>query len=208
MDEINDVLEPLAEDRRRLIAILDLIEKSEDDIVRADLASELVGACSRYEDVMERVVYPALERLEVEPRVIDRGEDERDAVRDSLVEIRKRTLHVKPAYVHWEDPEGFDAALEHLVVLIRDHLEHDDLVLVPALAGLDATERAELRSEVEHGVKHASTYPNPPQNLLARGVVAVIEKLERGLHDESTPWHPGVDLLDAALPGGDPAGKR
>jgi hypothetical protein len=74
MDEIPDVLEPLAEDRRRLSAILDLIGKSDDDIVRVDLASELVGACSRYEDGMERVVYPALDRLDAEPEELDRGE--------------------------------------------------------------------------------------------------------------------------------------
>ena len=61
MDEIPFVLEPLAEDRRRLFTILELIEESDDAVVRADLASELVGTCSRYEDVKERVVYPALD---------------------------------------------------------------------------------------------------------------------------------------------------
>jgi len=199
MDEIPFVLEPLAEDRRRLFTILELIVENEDPVVRADLASELVGTCSRYEDVKERVVYPALERLLVDHGELERGEDDRAALRGALASLRKRTLHVKPAYVRWEDPEGFDALLTRLVATIRAHVEHEDHVLFPALARLDAGKRVELRSEVERGVKHASTYPNPPKNLLGRAILAIIERLELGLDDESTPFHPGVELLDAAL---------
>jgi hemerythrin-like domain-containing protein len=205
MQNIPYVLEPMAEDRRELFTILDLLEKNEDHVVRADLASELVGTCSRYEDVKERVVYPALERLVGDEGELEQGEDDRQAVREALLAIRKQTLHVKPAYVHLDDP-GFEDTLDHLIELIHGHVEHEDGILFPALAALSAEERESLRSEVEHGVAHASTYPNPPRHLLGRAIVAVIEKLERGLDDESTPWHPGIELLDEALAGGAPAG--
>ena len=42
MDQIPYVLEPLAEIRRQLFTILDLLEQNDDPVVRADLASELV----------------------------------------------------------------------------------------------------------------------------------------------------------------------
>ena len=199
------VLEPMAEDRRQLFTILDLLEKNEDHVVRADLAGELVGTCSRYEDVKERVVYPALARLVGDEGELAQGEDDQQAVRDALVAIRKQTLHVKPAYVHLDDPD-FEATLDHLVELIHAHVEYEDEILFPVLAALNAEERESLRSEVEHGVAHASTYPNPPKHLLGRAIVAVIEKLERGLDDESTPWHPGIELLDEALSSGAPCG--
>jgi len=205
MRTLPDVLEPMAEDRRQLFTILELLEKNEDLVVRADLASELVGVCSRYEDVKERVVYPALARLVGERGGLEQGEDDQRAVRDGLLAIRKQTLHVKPAYVHFDDPD-FEDKLDHLVALIHAHIEHEDGVLFPALSVLNAEERASLRSDVAHGVAHASTYPNPPHYLLGRAIVAVIEKLERGLSDESTPWHPGIDLLDEALTSGSPSG--
>lgn len=201
----------MAEDRRQLFTILELLEKNEDLVVRADLASELVGVCSRYEDVKERVVYPALSRFLGDEDEIEHGEEDRRAIRDALVAIRKQTLHVKPAYVHFDDP-GFEHTLGHLVELIHAHVKHEDELLFPALTALNAEERSSLRSEVAHGVAHASTYPNPPRHLLGRAIVAVMEKLERGISDESTPWHPGIELLEQALsssgPDGTPGGDR
>jgi hypothetical protein len=202
MDEIPYVLEPLADIRKQLFTILDLLEQSDDPVVRADLASELVGACSRYEDVKARVIYPALERLVGDGEELSRGDEDRRDVRAALTEIRKRTRNVKPLNAHFEDPEGFEAALDDLVSLIHSHVEHEDEILFPALAGLPADERQHLRSEVKDGVAHASTYPNPPKHLLGRAVVAVIEKLERGPQDESDSYHPGVELLDEALRAG------
>jgi hemerythrin-like domain-containing protein len=203
MEQLPYVLEPLAEDRKRLFTILDLLEQNEDPVVRADLASELVGTCSRYEDVKARVVYPALERLAGEQDELTRGEEDQKSIREALTEIRERTLHVKPADVHWEDPEGFEAALDALVALIHTHVEHEDEVLFPVLSELGPDERSRLRSEVENGVAHASTYPNPPQHLFGRAVISVIERLERGPQDEADPWHPGVRLLNEALGSGD-----
>src|ERR1700677_1485190 len=110
MDQIPYVLEPLAEIRRQLFTILDLLERSDDPVVRADLASELVGACSRYEDVKARVIYPALERLAGGEEELSRGDEDRRDVRAALIEIRKRTRNVKPLNAHLEDSEGCAAA--------------------------------------------------------------------------------------------------
>jgi hemerythrin-like domain-containing protein len=201
MDQIPYVLEPLAEIRRQLFTILDLLEQNDDPVVRADLASELVGAGSRYEDVKARVIYPALERLVGDEQELVRGDEERRAVRQALTEIRKRTRNVKPLNAHLEDPEGFEAALDELVSRIHSHVEHEDEILFPALAGLGAEDRRRVRSEVADGVAHASTYPNPPKHLVGRALVSVLEKLERGPQDESDSYHPGVELLDEALNG-------
>jgi hypothetical protein len=201
MDQIPYVLEPLAEIRRQLFTILDLLEQNDDPVVRADLASELVGAGSRYEDVKARVIYPALERLVGDEQELVRGDEERRAVRQALTEIRNRTRNVKPLNAHLEDPEGFEAALDELVSRIRSHVEHEDEILFPALAGLGAEDRRRVRSEVADGVAHASTYPNPPKHLVGRALVSVLEKLERGPQDESDSYHPGVELLDEALNG-------
>jgi Hemerythrin HHE cation binding domain len=208
MEQLPYVLEPLAADRNRLFAILDLLDENDDPVVRADLASELVGTCSRYEDVKARVVYPALEHVADEQDELARGEEDRQSVRSALMTIRERTLHVKPADVHWEDPEGFEAALVALVELIRIHVEHEDEILFPALGELDAATRASLRAEVEKAVVHASTYPNPPKHLFGRAVIAVIERLERGPQDEADPWHPGVELLDEALKDGETPSRK
>ena len=203
MEQLPYVLEPLAEDRRQLFTILDLLDRSDDPVVRADLASELVGTCSRYEDVMARVVYPALERLVGDDEDLAQGGEDRTDVREALAAIRKRTLHRTPSNVHTEDPEGFETMLNDLVALIRAHVEHEDKVLCPVLSALGAEERLPLRNDVEHGVAHASTYPNPPQHLLGRALVAVIERIERGPDDASDTWHPGVELLNEALEHGD-----
>jgi hemerythrin-like domain-containing protein len=202
MDQIPYVLEPLAEIRRQLFTILEILEQNEDPVVRADLASELVGACSRYEDVKARVIYPALERLVGDEQELARGDEDRRDVREALIAIRKRTRNVKPLNAHLEDPEGFEAALDDLVAHIHSHVEHEDEILFPALAGLGADDRRRLRGEVADGVSHASTYPNPPKHLLGRALVAVLEKIERGPQDESDSYHPGVELLDEALNAG------
>jgi len=196
MTELPASLAPLEENRRELFATLDLLADSVEPTVRADLASELVGICSRYEDVKDRVVYPALRAMSPDSVEIDQAEEDQRAVREALSEIRRRTSHVKPKDVHADDPEGFEQALREAVETIRGHIEHEDEVLLPMLGELDAQAGEELRGNVEHAVAHASTHPNPPHNPLGRAFVAVEEWLETGARDESTPWHPGADKLD------------
>ena len=197
--EMPSALEPLEENRRQLLATLDLLDQTLVDVERADLASELVGICSRYEDVKDRVIYSALRACSVSGEEIDRAEEDQRVVRDALSEIRRRTQHVTPNDVHADDPEGFEEALNALIDAVRAHIEHEDNVLFPILAELDADASAELRSDVERAVAHTSTYPNPPHNPLGRAIIAVDEWIERNVHDQPTPWHPGVDALNDEL---------
>jgi hypothetical protein len=192
-------LVPLEANRRELFATLDLLDQTTEPVVRADLASELVGISARYEDVKARVVYPALRTSGGHSQEVDRAEEDQRSVRDGLSDIRQRTQHVKPDYVHADDPEGFERALSSLVQAIRIHTEHEDSVLFPVLAELDPQASEDLIADVEHAVKHASTHPNPPQNRVGRAIVAVNEKLERCLKDESTQEHPGVDELNSEV---------
>jgi hypothetical protein len=192
-------LQPLAENRRELFAALDLLDRTSDPMVRADLASELVGIGSRYEDVKGRVVYPALRATRLGDAGVERAETDQHSVRAALSDIRQRTRHIKPDYVHADDPDGFEAALGGLVEAIRSHVGHEDADLFPALDELDPPAAEQLRRRVAHAVEHASTHPNPPHNPIGRAVVAVGEKLEHDVKDESTQLHPGIDRLHRQL---------
>jgi hypothetical protein len=191
-----------------LFATLDLLDQTSDLIIRADLASELVGISARYEDVKARAVYPALRASGADGKEIDRAEEDQRSVRNALSDIRRRTQHVKPDYVHADDPEGFEEALSRLVEVIRIHSEHEDSVLFPILAELDLGTSEDLREKVQHAVKHASTHPNPPESLVGRAIVAVGEKLEHDIKDESTQQHPGVDKLNDELAVRDAADRQ
>jgi hypothetical protein len=192
-------LQPLEENRRELFAALDLLDRTSDPVVRADLASELVGIASRYEDVKDRVVYPALRITTLDEAEIERAEADQQAVRVGLADIRQRTRHIKPDYVHADDPEGFESALGGLVESIRAHVGREDAGLFPALDELDPPAADELRRRVAHAVEHASTHPNPPKHSIGRAVVALEERLEHDVKDESTQLHPGVDRLHGEL---------
>jgi Hemerythrin HHE cation binding domain len=199
MTKLPAALAPLAENRQQLSATLDLLDRTSELVIRADLASELVGISARYEDVKARVVYPALRSNGANSNEIDRAEENQRSVRDALSDIRRRTRHVKPDYVHADDPEGFEEALSGLVEAIRIHTEHEDNVLFPRLADLDAQTSDELLVNVEYAVTHASTHPNPPHSRIGRAIIAAGEKLEHDVKDESTPQHPGVDKLSDEL---------
>ena len=44
---------------------------------------------------------------------------------------------------------------------------------------------------------HALSYPTPPENVIGRAAIALAQKLDHFIeHDESAPWHPGLDKLD------------
>jgi hypothetical protein len=199
MTNLPPSLVPLEANRRELFATLDLLDQTTEPVIRADLASELVGISARYEDVKARVVYPALRHGGADSQEVDRAEEDQRSVRDGLSDIRQRTQHVKPDYVHADDPEGFEHALRTLVEAIRVHTEHEDSVLFPVLVELDPRASEDLLANVEQAVKHASTHPNPPQNRVGRAIVAVNEKLERSVKDESTQQHPGVDEIKSEM---------
>jgi hypothetical protein len=200
MDDFPIVLEPMAEDRRRLLVVLDLIDESTDAVIRADLAGELVAVGSRYEDVKARAVYPALNGLVGNRVELDRAEAGQVEVRLALADIHARTSHVKPADAHLDDPAGFESALELLVSLTREHIAQEDAALFPMLSVLDDDEVLRLNDDVTHAVAHALSSPTPPENAIGRAAIAIAQKLDHLIeHDESDPWHPGLDKLDEEL---------
>jgi hypothetical protein len=86
-------LRALADDHARLERILDRLEITEDLIERADLASELVRAASRHEDVVQRAVLPALEGR-IDGKALERLATERDELREAMDYIHHRTQHM------------------------------------------------------------------------------------------------------------------
>jgi hypothetical protein len=186
-------LEPLTENRRELHAILDLLDQERDPTPRADLATELVGISARYEDAMDRVVYPALRKISQDLPELDRAESDQLAIREALADLRHRTQNVKPSNVYVSDPEGFEELLDRLVDSIRMHLDHEDEMLFPLLDQLTEPKVDELRDDVEQAVAHASTHPHPPHSTVGRAVTSVMEKLNRSVHDQSTVSHPEID---------------
>jgi uncharacterized protein (TIGR02246 family) len=187
------VLTPLEEDRRRLDEVLEVLEETDEPEARADLADEVVRLCARYEDVMERVIFPFL-REGNRPQV-DRSEREQRRLRASMRDMRGRTRHVHPIDAHASDPEGFDHSLRQLIGLIRSHLSQEDQDLLPIASGLDADAQVELRHRLERAVGHASSHPDPPHNRFGHALMSLIEKVDRNIRDSSTTWHPGLELL-------------
>jgi hypothetical protein len=189
-------LSALEEERAHLDNMLDVLRTSGDPVVRADVADQLVGSVARYENVIHEVVYPALDGVVLAPSDLERGESDNRQVRDALVEIHNRMKNVKPVNAHADDPDGFERAVEVLAELVRSHLDHEDQVLLPLLQGMAPADAESLRADVDKAAQHASRHPDPPHNPIKRKLVDIGEALERTLHDQSTPWHPGVEAVE------------
>jgi hemerythrin-like domain-containing protein len=189
------LLAPLDEDRRQLVAVLDLLAETSDPEVRADLAGELVRLSARYEDAKERALYPALRGREGTDAPLSRAEEGHAAVRSAMVEIRTRTRHIKPANAHADDPEGFEQSLDTLINAVHRHLDQEDREVLSLVDGLGPAEQRELGRKLERAVAHATTHPDPPHNPIARAVTTIGEKMDRALNDTSTTSHPGVEQL-------------
>lgn len=187
------VLTPLAEDRRRLETVLQLLGETDRPEARADLAAEAVRLYARYEDVFERVIYPLVRRDERLPA--DGAEREQRQVRAAMRDMRSRTRHVHPIDAHASDPEGFEDSLRVLIGSIRSHLSQEDQELLSMASRLDADAQAELRNRLERAVAHASSHPDPPHNRIGHALMSVMEKVDRTIRDSSTTWHPGLELL-------------
>ncbi|HEX3796028.1 MAG TPA: hemerythrin domain-containing protein [Acidimicrobiales bacterium] len=194
------LLAPLDEDRRQLVAVLDLLADTTDPEVRADLAGELVRLSARYEDAKERALYPPLRKQEGTGAQVGRAEEDQAAVRSAMVEVRNRTRHIKPANAHADDPEGFERSLDTLISAVHRHLDQEDREVLPLVDGLGPAEQRELGRKLERAVANATTHPDPPHNPLGRAVTTMGEKLDRALNDTSTTSHPGVDQLPDSEP--------
>ncbi len=177
---------------------VDVMNEDADPVVRADIANEIVESVSRYENVKHDVLYPWLRKTGRQAAQLDRAERDQHDVRRALVNIRNRMHNVKPVNAHASDPEGLENSVEVLVDSVRSHLRHEDQELLPMVERLDASEAKELGDKIEIAAAHASGHPDPPHNRLGRKLMSLGETAERVLHDQSTPWHPGLDRVKQA----------
>jgi hypothetical protein len=200
------LLAPLDEDRRQLVAVLDLLADTTDPVVRADLAGELVRLSARYEDAKERALYPTLRGQGTAKAQIGRADEDQAALRSAMVEVRNRTRHVKPVNVHADDPGGFEQSLDILIAAVHRRLDQEDREVLPLVEALGPAEQQELGRKLERAVAHATTHPDPPHNPIGRAVATIGEKLDRALNDTSTTSHPGVEQLPDRKPE-EPAGS-
>lgn len=187
---------PLIEERERIDRILNRLEIAEELAERADLGSELVRSMSRYEDTLERVVWPAAS----DPNSAELQElaGDRQKLRDVMVVIQKRTQHVDPRNVHVSDSQGFEDALEEVARQIRAILVKEDRQLELVEATLASSEiREHFTSDIAHAIRHASESPNPAKTAIGRAVANLGVKLDRNFEDVSTPQHPGAETTDA-----------
>lgn len=194
------LLAPLDEDRRRLVAVLDLLADTSEPEVRAELADELVRLSARYEDAKERALYPALVGREGTGAELSRAEKDQAAVRSAMVEIRHRTRHVKPVNAHADDPQGFEQSLDTLIGAVHRHLDQEDREVLPLVDGLGPAEQQDLSRKLERAVAHATTHPHPPHNPIGRAAATIGEKIDRALNDRSTTSHPGLEQLPDSKP--------
>lgn len=189
---------PLQMERDRLDQIIEELGATDDSTTRADLAGELVRTSSRYEDVKDRCVYPALETMGTAVQVLVSIREDEASIRDAMDVIRKRTAHMSPTNVRADDPEGFDDALDDLLDGINKHLAREEQDLLPLLDGLSPDAAEDLAENVTNALKHASEKPKPSRHRIGRVIGNLGDTLDRTVEDASTPQHPGRDKLDDA----------
>ena len=63
-EDTDSALGPLHDERLRINRIVDRLDLTDDLTERADLASELVRSVSRYEDTLERTLFPRIDGLD------------------------------------------------------------------------------------------------------------------------------------------------
>jgi hypothetical protein len=187
-------VQPLQAERDRLDRIIEELCGTDDSTTRADLAAELVKSCSRYEDVKDRCVYPALEASGTLIQTLASIREDEASIRDAVEVIRKRTIHMSPMNVRADDPEGFDDALEGLLDIIQKHLKREEQDLFPLLDKLSPHAADELADNVTKALKHALDKPRPSHNRIGRAIGNLGTTLT--FEDASTPRHPGRDKLD------------
>jgi hypothetical protein len=98
-----------------------------------------------------------------------------------------------------DDPSGTEQAIEKMVRALRNHLDYEDDEIFPLVSALDPELARQMHDDVEEALTTSTTHPEPPRGRLGRAVVAVREKIERDIKDESTPTHPGVERLQDEL---------
>jgi len=184
-------LGPLDDERLRIDRIMDRLDLTDDLTERADLAGELVRSVSRYEDTLERTLFPRMDGLDdAELKA------ERHHLRDAMNVIHERTTGIDPRNVHASDGQTFEDTLSDAVATVRRLVSGEDLQIVSLVESLDPDERLQLADEVATAFRSASERPDPPHTAFGRFISNMQVKLDHKFEDVATPTHPGSDTVD------------
>jgi|ERR1019366_3792383 hypothetical protein len=194
-NKLPDTFLPLEEERERIERILDRLERADYLTERAELGSELVRSASRYEDTLERAVWPTAS--DPESAVLKELENDRSALREVMTTIHDATMHVDARNVHAPDPEGFEGALGDVCNRLRSILLKEDRQIAAIDSALGtAEERTKLTETITHALHNASERPEPPKTAIGRLVTNANVKLSHNVEDASPPEHPGADTIN------------
>jgi len=188
-------LRPLVEDRERIDRIIERLELTDDLPERADLASELVRAASRHEDVVEHAVVPAVQELEEETSVT-RITGQRQEIRQAMEYIHGRTQHLAARNAHADDPQGLEDAITDVTGKLRLLLAGEDDHLIPLLGQLDPDAVTALTKAVEKASRHAAERPKPARTALGKRASNIATKIDHVLEDVATPDHAGAKTVE------------
>jgi hypothetical protein len=185
----------LEDDRTRIVRIIDRLDVAEELAERADLASELVRAASRYEYVMEDAVLPALEGR-IDAVTVERLDAQRDAVRESMDYIHRRTQHLAARNAHADDPQGLEDVITDVATKLRVLMADEDASVTPAALALDAAAQDDLKVAVDKSSRHAAERPKPARTAIGRFASNIATKIDHAVEDVATPDHAGADTID------------
>jgi hypothetical protein len=185
----------LLDDRARIDRILNRLDVAEDLTERADLASELVRAASRHEDVVERAVLPALEGR-TNDGLLEKLATQRDELRQAMDYIHHRTQHLTPRNAHAGDPQGLEDAIDDVADRLTVLLKDEDAQVIGLVRDLDPPAKLALETVVKKALRHAAERPKPARTPIGRIASNIATKLDHIFEDASTPNHPGAETID------------
>jgi hypothetical protein len=185
----------LFDDRARIDRILNRLDVTDDLTERADLASELVRAASRHEDVVERAVLPAL-KARTNDSLLQRLATQRDELRQAMDYIHHRTQHLAPRNAHAGDAQGLEDAIDDVADRLTILLKDEDAQVIGLVRDLDPPAKLALEKAVQKALRHAAERPKPARTPIGRIASNIATKLDHVFEDASPPSHPGAETID------------
>jgi hypothetical protein len=137
---------------------LNRLDVTEDLTERADLASELVRAASRHEDVVQRAVLPGLDGR-TNDSLLEQLATQRGELRQAMDYIHHRTQHLAPRNAHAGDAQGLEDAIDDVADRLTILLKDEDAQVIGLVRDLDPSAKLALEKAVKKGVaaRHGAT---------------------------------------------------
>ena len=171
------------------------LDVTEDLTERADLASELVRAASRHEDVVERAVLPALEGR-TNDSLLEQLATQRGELRQAMDYIHHRTQHLAPRNAHAGDAQGLEDAIDDVADRLSVLLKDEDAQVIGLVRDLEPPAKVALQKGVQKALRHAAKRPKSARTPIGRIASNLATKLDHVFEDASPPAHPGAKTID------------